>query len=402
MLLSDATLCANCGGISQTLYNIFSFADPKNILCVSSDKEFKAFAPSERFLSRYITYKFEIIEPPKNRLGQLITPFAEWFNYSFNNIFGRYAKIKSEIKAFDPDVIIACPNGPVGVFMPFKLLEGINIKKVIPYFMDDWMFQTKLKWIGGNIQNKVKALLTANPSWIMISKELSKILEQRYDVIPRRLLELHNPVDLSNAPHVLPFVKKDTYTLAYAGALWPMHYDSFKIVAQGVKQLRAKRNVKLILYSPAGFWVNYKDELELLDVSYGGNIPYSQIHEKLARADALILVSSFLREFYSHSKGSLQTKMTDYLKAKRLIISCGPEYSANHNFIKKHQCGVCIETNDVDEVAAQLHEILNNIEANQQLVSNGWDVLINEFTFEKVHKKLKDFIAESVENVTVS
>jgi glycosyltransferase involved in cell wall biosynthesis len=395
LLLSDAPMCANGGGISQTLYNVFSFIEVENILCIAPAWQLLASPPTEPFSSRYITYRFEIIKSPKNRLGKFITPFADWFNYSFNQLFRRFSKIKKQIIAFNPDVVVSCSHGPVGVFMHFKLLNGLKIKKIIPYFMDDWMYQLKLKWVGGDIHNSIRKLLAANKSWLMISYELAKILEDKYKVTPGDLLELHNPVDLSNAPNVLPVVKKDTYTLAYAGALWPMHYDSFKVVAASVKQLSAKRNVNLILYSPVGFWTRYKEDLEPLNVSYGGSIPYKEIHEKLARADGLILVSSFRKEFYSHSKGSLQTKMTDYLKAKRLIISCGPEYSANHNFLKKHKCGVRIETNDVEAVAHQLDEILDHIEDHQQTVSNGWDLLVNEFTFSKVHKKFKEFVAKS-------
>lgn len=402
LLLSDTTMNVDAGGISQTLYNVFSFIEVENILCIAPDWQFETYPPTEPFSSRYITYKFEIIKSPKNRLGKYIAPFANWFNYSFNRLFRKFNKIQKQITAFDPDVVVSCPNGPVGAFMHFKLLSGLKVKKVIPYFMDDWMCHLNLKWVGGDIHHTIKKILTDNRTWLMISNELAEIVGKRYEATPIHLLELHNPVDLSNAPEVLPVGKKDAYTIAYAGALWPMHYDSFKIVANAVHKLQAKRNVSLVLYSPIGFWEWRKQELEPLGVIYGGNIPYQDIHSKLAQADALLLVSSFLKEFYSHSRGSLQTKITDYLKAKRLIISCGPAYSANHNFLKKHDCGICIETDDIESVTSQLNDVLNNIDANQRLVANGWDLLVSEFTFPTVHKKLKDFLSKSMEGLTVS
>ncbi|MGA7903315.1 MAG: hypothetical protein WCA06_11845, partial [Terrimicrobiaceae bacterium] len=167
-------------------------------------------------------------------------------------------------------------------------------------------------------------------------------------------------------------------------------------IATAAHHISDHQNVKLIVYTSADFWNWRKAELEPLGVTYGGDIPYKAIHQKLSQADALILSSSFTKEWITHSKGSVQTKITDYLKARRLIISCGPDYSANHNFLKKHNCGVCIETNDNEIVSARLNQILDNIEDYQIMVNNGWEVLQNEFTFAKVHQKLQDFLSQSV------
>jgi glycosyltransferase involved in cell wall biosynthesis len=395
LLISDAIMNKDAGGISQTLYNLFSFAPPPDILCITSKRELLKNPPSEPNQNRYLTYNFEVIYVKGNRFSKYINPFINWFNYSFNQLFRNFKSLKNQIEAYNPDVIISCPNGPVSVFMHNKLLKGLSVNKVIPYFMDDWMYQMEFKWVGGEIHQSIKQLLSNNKAWLMISEDLSKILVERYHIKPESLLEVHNPVDISNAPDVELLTAKKEFKLAYAGALWPMHFDSFKLVAAAVNKLKATMQVNLVLYTSVSFWDWHKSVIEPLGVIYGGSIPYKDIHKKLSEADALILVSSFLQEYSSHSKGSLQTKITDYLKSKRLIISCGPSYSANHNFLKKHDCGICIETNNVEEVALQLGNILENIEDNQKKVQNGWNLLEAEFTFEKIHEKLENFISES-------
>jgi len=395
LLLSDATMSANAGGIYQTLYNLFSFFPAEDILCIAPESEVIANPPPEQLLPKYLTYKFEILKTPRNRLARYIRPFNDWFNYSYNNKFRKFRKAKKAILEFDPDVVVSCSNGTIGAFMHHKLLKGSNIKNVIPYFMDDWMRTSKLSWLGGNIRQSIKEILT-NKSWIMISDELSDILKKRYDVYPQRILVAHNPVDLSNAPIATPLVKKEAYTLAYAGALWPMHFDSFNIVAKSVFKLKSTIDVNLILYSAQNFWDWRKPEIEPLGVIYGGSIPYNNIHQKLSEADALIVCSSFSEEWHTHSEGSIQTKITDYLKSKRLIISCGPSYSANHNFIKKYKCGICIETDDVAVVEKTLKEILTNIEDYNELIDNGWQLLEREYTFDKVHEKLNYFLLDSI------
>jgi glycosyltransferase involved in cell wall biosynthesis len=395
LLISDASLCVDRGGISQTLYNLFSFAN--DIVCVTPNTEFSNNPPTEPFSSCYITYKFEIINFPNNRLSKFVKPFANWFNYSFNNVFRNFKKIRRQIAAYNPDVVICCPHTPAGLLVNNKLLKGINVK-IIPYLMDYWMSASNLKWIGGSVQKSTAVLLSNNESWLMISKNLSSMLEERYQIRPKNLLEIHNPVDISNAQYIEPVIKPNEYTVAYAGALWAMNLDSLIVVANSISKLNNKFAVKFVVYTSKEFWEWRKPELEPLGVIFGGSILYKNIHSKLQQADALLLTTSFLKQYYTISKGSLQTKVTDYLKAKRLIISCGPDYSANHIFLKKHNCGVCIETNNVDDVTKSLNEILNNLHKYQNLVSNGWDLLNNEFTFQKVHKKLIDFISDPVSN----
>jgi hypothetical protein len=269
LLLSDETMSANAGGLSQTLYNIFSFMDEENILCVTSSRSFKNQKPGDRYINRYITYRFEICNEVKNRLAKYINPFIEWLNFRYNYYFRKFRKIRKQINEFAPDVVISCSNGPVGLYMHHKLLKKISVRNVFPYFMDDWMYQKRAKWLDKEITIWAKKILADNPSWLMISKDLSEILQLRYQVEPVRLLEIHNPVDLANAPEISPVNKKDEYTFAYAGSLWPMHFDAFYLVAKSIKQLQTKRKIKLVVFTSESFWNWRKNELEPLGVIYG-------------------------------------------------------------------------------------------------------------------------------------
>lgn len=385
-------MCVNAGGIFQTLYNVFSFIDAEDILCVAPHEQFVDNPPSPPFSLSYVTYKFEVIKCPKNRLAKYIGSAIDWLNYSFNAKLRSFRDIKRKIEGFNPDIVISCSNGTKGAFMHYKLISAARTKTIFPYFMDDWMYQSKLKWFGGDIHTVVKEILNTR-SWLMISEELATILQARYNIIPQSLLIVHNPVDLSDAPKITPLKKKSEYKLAYAGALWPMHFDSFCLIAACLHQLKEKISVKLIWYTSLDFWKWRKTELEPFGVLYGGNIPYNEIHNTLSQADALLVCSSFSKDWYTHSRASVQTKITDYLKARRLIISCGPDYSANHNFLKKHQCGICIETINPIDVMSQMQNILNHIEDYQYMINNGWQLLEKEYTLEKVHKKVKLFLS---------
>ena len=393
LLLSDATMNANAGGLSQTLYNIFLFVSPKDLLCITPKKSFVSSPPSEPFVNCYLTYRFEIISIPNNRIAKYVSPFINWFNFSYNNKMRSFDKIRKQIKDFNADVVVSCSNGNIGLLMHFKLLKGVAVREVFPYFMDDWMYQSDQKWSGGSTHVFVKRLLSENPSWLMISDELASILSERYNVTAERVLQIHNPVNLSNAPEVEPLKRhKNHYTIAYAGSLWPMHYDSFSLVAEAISELKSTHSITLIIYTAESFWKWHKNELENFDVVYGGSIPYNQIHQKLAKADALLLCSSFRKEWYTHSKGSIQTKITDYLMSKRLIISCGPDYSANHNFLKKYHCGVCMESYSLEDIKTVLLSTLKDLAGLQYNVENGWQLLEQKFSYANVHKMVSEFI----------
>lgn len=401
LLFGDAPMALNEGGINQTLYNLFSFIKPEDFLGITEvdQKSLLKIGSTEPYTNRYKSYKLNQINIPLNRFTKLIYPIIQKINF-FIFLKNSYQKLRNEIRLFAPDIIISCSNTASGILMHNKLL---NIKElncpIIPYFMDDWMYKIKQDNTGKLVDKIIKNTLQKNKYWMMISKELKEILEERYEANPSKVLYIRNPVDLSDAPVDNIYHKNNPFTIAYAGALWPMHFDSFYTFAKAVKLINNNQNIQLILYTQESQWNWRKDQLEPLGVVYKGHLPYNQIHQKLNQADTLLITASFNEENYTHSKASLQTKITDYCKSKRLIISCAPSYAANNSFLKENNCGVCIETNDEYEIANQLLEIIANIETYQKYVSNAWNIL-HYFSKEIVHQKIKDFLSLSIQQVT--
>jgi len=391
VLFGDAPMAINEGGVCQTLYNLFDFIEPENFLGITAVSEAELIKIGPKYQSRYLRYQYRwIVIPFNNRFTKYFVPLVEWINFSICQLQG-YKKIKKKIIEFDPDIIIACSNSSIGIAVHAKLLNGKFKGRVIPYFMDDWMCNVKTTWLGGSLQGAIKQMLTESNYWMMIGKELSEILQERYNVVPRDALYVRNPVDITTTPPNVVLKKDDVFTIAYAGALWPMHYDSFYAFAKAVQILSASHKIQLKVFSPIRFWEWRKSELEPLGVIFGGHLDYAEVHTALNKANALLLTSSFEQEFYTHSRASIQTKITDYCLSKRLIISCGPDYSANHNFIKKYNCGVCIETIGSNEIAVKLADIVENIDQYQEYVDNGWNIL-ELFSKPVIHQKIEDFL----------
>lgn len=399
LLFGDAPMALNEGGINQTLYNLFCFIKPENFLGITEVdiKSLRKIGSTEPYTNRYRSYKLNQIYLPLNRFTQFLLPIINRVNFYIYQ-HSKYQKLKKEIASFAPDVIISCSNTSSGILMHHKLLDNNTISApVIPYFMDDWMYKNKPIYIGKLVHDIISSMLQKNTNWMMIGEELKNILTERYQAKPENVLYIRNPVDLSDAPEDSIYHKNNPFTIAYAGALWPMHFDSFYTFAKAVKLLSAKQNIQLLLYTQESQWNWRKAELEPLGVVYGGHLPYHQVHKKLNQADALLITASFSKENYTHSKASLQTKITDYCKSKRLIISCGPSYTANNIFIKDNNCGICIETNKEEGIVTQLTEVIANMEEYQSCVSNAWNTLHN-FSKETVHQKIKDFLNLSIQS----
>ncbi|WP_299291081.1 hypothetical protein [uncultured Mucilaginibacter sp.] len=397
LLFGDAPMALNEGGINQTLYNLFCFIKPEDFLGITEvdQKNLKSLGSTEPYTKRYKSYKLNLINFRLNRYMQFLAPLINQINFIlFKN--NNYSKLKQEIIAFAPDVVISCSNTATGILMHNKLLNHKNITcPVVPYFMDDWMYKTKNDPIGNLVNNIIKDMLQEHHKWMMIGKELGKLLAERYEAKPEKILYARNPVNLQDAPPDQPYIQNKPFKIAYAGALWPMHFDSFYAFAKAVKNISLQFPVQLLLYTQESQWQWRRNELEPLGVVYGGHLPYKEIHQQLNKADALLITASFNQENYTHTKASLQTKITDYCKAKRLIISCAPSYAANNQFLKENNCGVCIESKDEKVIANELLTIMQNMDVYQKYVSNAWNTLHN-FSQETVHKKIKNFLEEVI------
>ncbi|RYY08113.1 MAG: hypothetical protein EOP43_01065 [Sphingobacteriaceae bacterium] len=391
LLFGDAPMALNEGGINQTLYNLFSFIKPEDFLGITevSLKNLKKIGSTEPYTNRYRSYKLNFINIPINRFTKFVSPLIDRINfYLFKK--NKYTKLKKEISLFAPDVIISCSNTSSGILMHDKLLSGLTIP-VIPYFMDDWMYKTNNDQVGNMVYQIIQNMLRKNSYWMMIGEELGNILASRYQAKPKEILYVRNPVDLNDAPKNSKYIKSLSFKIAYAGALWPMHFDSFYAFAKAVNLIAKNQPTELILYTQESQWNWRKAELKPLGVIYGGHLPYKQVHQELNKSDALLITASFDPENFTHATGSLQTKITDYCKSKRLIISCAPAYAANNKFIKDNDCGVCIETNDVSEIVTNLTKVIDNINNYQHLVTNAWNSL-KSFSKENVHQQIQLFL----------
>lgn len=391
LLVSEVALNQESNGANRTLINLFenypveqlALFSPNKLATSDSVLNQRSFAFPERYLpSLYGRY----------------APLGKWLNpliSSINLQLLEWLPIpqKQELEDFAPDVILICPISPRCLLMGQRLYQHFQIPFLI-YFMDDWMATDHPQWLSNSVQKLTHQLLSEAAAWLMISEPLQETLSKRYQIEPKQLMVVHNPVDLSGKkPPDEVISGNHTFRIVYAGSIWPMHYDALAVIAEAVFQLRQDgKDIELILHTAPYFWNTYEDKWQGWEVTNGLSIPYEEIDSYLRRGDLLLVVSSFLPEQSFMTSSSVQTKITDYMAAGRPILACGPDYSACNKFIKKWNCGLVCETNNLVQVKDFLAEQINQRDVNQKLANTAFEVLKNNFEKSKINKKLYQLI----------
>jgi glycosyltransferase involved in cell wall biosynthesis len=395
LLVSEVSLNKECTGISRTLINLFESYPKDNFMLFSSDKILKSYPVSPPFERNVASFSDKYLPTVNNRLSSILNPLINILNLQLRDLLP-FIHLKQIIN-FSPDIVLICPNGPLGLISGYRIAQVLGLPFLI-YFMDDWMQTCQASWITGNIQSLCRLLLQKAEGWLVISSQLEKDLSQRYQVSPSRSLTVHNPVDLSNKsfPSCISYTSR-AFQVAYAGAIWPMHYDAIAVIAEAIYELRQEGlDIELVLYTFDDFWGLYREYWENWQVKYGSLIPYQELNGYLQRADLLLVASSFMPEHAHITRSSVQTKLTDYMASGRLMLSCGPNYAACNKFVKVWNCGLVCETNCVEEVKTILLKIINDYKNLNHLAYTAYTVIKDNFEINVIRSNLYRFIQESI------
>jgi glycosyltransferase involved in cell wall biosynthesis len=391
LLISEATLDEKATGLNRTLFNLLVGYPTDRFMLCAPEEALKTNPPAPPFGQHVTSLPRQVSLPWRNRIAAWLSPLVSLLNLQRIDLLP--IPNVSLIQAFDPEVILICPNTPLALIIGYRIAKFLQ-RPFLIYFMDDWVATSQQKWLGGSIQAYCQNLLRDAVAWMVISPQLEESLIKRYGVKPKRSLVVHNPVNLSNVerPNFTSH-HRERFQIAYAGSIWTMHYDAVAVVAEAIHLLRQDRyDIELVLYTQEGFWAAYQNTWEAWDVVYGGLVPYDKLHSQLQQADLLLVASSFLPKYANITRSSVQTKITDYMATGKPILSCGPQDGACNMFIRQWNCGLVCETNNISKVKDYLLKQIQNRGANQVLAKNAYQVLLEHFETNKVHQKLYEFI----------
>ena len=395
LLVSEIPLSQEGSGMNRTLVNLLRDYPMSQFMLYKSNA-IGTDETSPEFSQNVAKFSEGFLPLLKNRLGNIVNRMIVQANLQL--IDWLPISDRNKIEAFAPEVILICPYNVSALLIGHKIAKTFDVPCLI-YLMDDWFNNNRSQWLTGSVQSSVSYLLNNASGWLMISHQLEKELIERYKVLPKRSLIVHNPVDLSNRK--LPEFSRDSkepFRVTYAGSIWSMHYDAVAVVAQAIYELRRDGlNIELVLHTDQSFWSLYQENWETWEVTYGSLIPYKYLNQYLQNADILLVASSFLSENSYLTGSSVQTKLTDYMASGRPILACGPSYSACNQFLKEWNCGLVCETNQVNEIKTILLKCIQNMDEMHVFAKKGFEVLQNNFDTKKVRSNLYKFIQHQVD-----
>lgn len=188
-----------------------------------------------------------------------------------------------------------------------------------------------------------------------------------------RLEELYNRYDLS--------IPKRERSVVYMGGLT---YN------RGITHLiKAAAKADCTVYLGGGFApASYQGELEALPeychVRYLGQLSRPQVLEVLQNCQ--IGMATLLNVNQYNKFDNLATKVYEYMSLSLPVILSDTPY--NRKVVEHYRFGVCVNPENVDEIAAAIRYLLDHPEEARQMGENGRRAVKEEFNWDVEEKKL--------------
>jgi glycosyltransferase involved in cell wall biosynthesis len=247
--------------------------------------------------------------------------------------------------------------------LPRQILDKAYIPKVFRSLLS-WMIEAYENNIAKNI---LTCVIGATP-----------YITKRFDEIGVKT------ININNYPRLESFVKPKEWTnktgeICYVGGVFKTR-GAVEMVTS-LKNLNTKLNIAGN-YSP----VELRDELVSIEgwdkVKEHGFVDRNMINEILGYCN-IGLVILHPTKSYIHS---LPIKMFEYMAAGIPVIASN--FELWKDIVGKHNCGICVDPLNVNEISKAVNYLLQNDELAKELGANGRKAVEKHYTWENEAEKL--------------
>lgn len=134
----------------------------------------------------------------------------------------------------------------------------------------------------------------------------------------------------------------------------------------------------------------YLRELESLpawnQVEYLGRIPHAEVAGLLARSAVGMAVLGYIRNGDGKNGTMGNTKIFEEMRAGLPVVCT--DFVLWKEFVERWKCGICVNPENVDEIAAAIRYLLDHPEEARQMGENGRRAVKEEFNWDVEEKKL--------------
>lgn len=177
---------------------------------------------------------------------------------------------------------------------------------------------------------------------------------------------------------------RSKFIIGYAGALGIAN-DLYALI-DAAELLKDRENIEFVLLGGGSEETklrDYADEKELDNIIFPGSVDRGEVHGVLEYFDVCYLG---LQKSTLFQYGVSPTKLYDYMAVAKPILYAID--SGNHP-VKDANCGIEINTGNPKDIADAILKFYKmDAEKRSQLGINGYNILVDNFTFDKLTEKI--------------
>jgi hypothetical protein len=258
--------------------------------------------------------------------------------------------IMSSVQAFErrrsgqlADCLLLSPQGEVQTSL--AVAKRLSIPAVA-WFMDDYF----------TAEADVKALdqlLRICDTSFVISTAMHRDFRERFGVETE---VLNNSIDFPTSSPMADEYRSGPLRLVYAGSLNSYYADVFQFIVSVLQS--APQVASLDVYTSSPVHPDWSRMPEV--ISFHAPIRSCELQRVLPGYDAVLLLSSFEDSHKRLASTSQASKIADYLSAAIPVVSVGPAYAQNVQYVEENRLGVCVKEKSSYALVSELDRLTSD------------------------------------------
>jgi len=223
---------------------------------------------------------------------------------------------------------------------------------------------------------RLSAVVTAEP-----------YVARRFEPVARKVVTVNNFPSVAEFDRPAGDWPNRERAVCYAGAITELR--GVGVMLEAI----ARTNATLLLagrFSPAHLEQEVKRSPGWESVDYLGQLPRPAVGEMMSRAQAGLVV---LRAIPNYLEAN-PIKMFEYMAAGIPVIAS--DFPAWRGIVESHECGICVDPESADDVAAAIWRIVDNPEDAQRMGENGRRAARSHYSWETERATLLELYRELV------
>jgi glycosyltransferase involved in cell wall biosynthesis len=248
-----------------------------------------------------------------------------------------------------------------------SVLAGVEF---IPYLFDDYLYQWPEEKIR-RITRKMEQLIYGRVKKVIVPNEFMRDeIEKRY---PVKAFIVRNPcatLPAGDRRTVCPeYNLDDEIRIVYTGAVYHVNFDAFANLIAAVENISPNIKIHVFTAQPAE-WLA-RNGIKSKQVILHSHAIHAEVVEAQNRAHFLFLPFSFASTIPEVIKTSAPGKLGEYLASGVPILAHVPANCFVGWYLKTHECGRVVDSNDPETLKRAILELIENGELRKKLSINA-------------------------------